>query len=1366
MKRIFSFVITAVLLIQCIVFAESPTITNINLAFEESGIVVTADAGTAGIGCAMTVVRDGGSAKNPQDVFAVRESVSGEDNKVSFTFKMPEQRDGEKTDGSYVIYIKGSGTDRVSYHFDYVGKEGQNNAIDLLLGAQSVDELMGYLDSGSELRAALESSGLVFESYDLFSEKEKEETARLMKDNMKKESLREDFNLASALSKINLSDDIGQWISQTGAEFENISYDDSTAKSFIDKIIMENRAYDTFSQYYHAYETANILYLINNSKYNEIYDILYKYQNTLGIESDSAVKEYLSMTGNKRQAVSEKLITSFARSNALSTADVIKAVSDSIKAVENDSVSSGNTSSSDNGAGAITIGKTPVSETENIPVNTETSGFTDLVSVPWAEGAIMELYRKGIVSGVGNGLFEPKSIVTREAFVKMLVEALGKNDKTAKTDYSDVEPGAWYECYVASAANNGIVSGIGENLFGIGMEITRQDAAVMIANCIDLESAEDDFVFSDDADISDYAKEAVYKLYSAGIISGMDDKSFMPKGSCTRAQAAVIIYNMINYISDNQEDDEIPDKTSAYSEQINMLSAFGFLNGISADSFDENNFMVRQRFIISVVAMAQPEKLSDTQALEYARTTGLINTDGYDLNGNITFNEAVDILVSLLGYKNFYKDRDAISIASEIGLLKNTTRTQSGPADAGTLIQLLYNALEIPLITVESATINGVKAEIDKDNTILSVYHNIYETEGVITQNEDTALTGDSSVGENGIELDGVFYSAGSSNAKDFLGMRVKAFVRRSGTEDNEIIYLEQYRNNVTEIEAELIEEASFSKITYYMSEDDNGAKTVRISPVVKVIYNQKAYPEYTDEDLNIESGFLRLIDNDGDGNADVVFINEYDFIVVDSVSSVNETIYNIYQNPQSLKIEEDDKISAYLNGEEVKYTDFEKNQILAVMSSKNSGKRIIRIEASDKTVNGTVTGIDYGNGEITIDNAAYDLSLGYLNAQNAGDVKLPEIKLGTQYTFYLDVFGDIVYLDRSESSGLEYAYARKFEYDDGNIEGTLALRYMDVNGVWTSAGLAENVRISGVNGTKKREEVFDILTDNGVFEEQLLRIKKNSNGEINTIETAEERAYYIDDNFNKRTVSGDLQWGVNNFSFDSQIFCFEDTYVFRVPVNADGNENDYAVTGRSLFVADGRYTFTAYDLDEFNYAKVIVVKQSSDIKSGTTPFVVAKIEYREVNGEVLPAITGILGENTEYTVFGEKEDTFAGVSKGDVIQIGVNTNGTASGYNMLYSVEESYGKKINPDKINSAAADVAGFITEIDRTGDRIKIDNGMTGGLTILKDSAARIALYDMEKNTVEEVSIADLEKGDYLYARLGWSKVKVILVIRNGN
>ena len=51
--------------------------------------------------------------------------------------------------------------------------------------------------------------------------------------------------------------------------------------------------------------------------------------------------------------------------------------------------------------------------------------------------------------------------------------------------------------------------------------------------------------FTDDSAVSEYAREAVAKLSFNGIVNGVGNNLFAPKNNASRAEAAVIIYRCI-----------------------------------------------------------------------------------------------------------------------------------------------------------------------------------------------------------------------------------------------------------------------------------------------------------------------------------------------------------------------------------------------------------------------------------------------------------------------------------------------------------------------------------------------------------------------------------------------------------------------------------------------------------------------------------------------------------------------------------------------------------------------------------------------------------------------------------------------------
>ncbi|OKP92164.1 bifunctional 2',3'-cyclic-nucleotide 2'-phosphodiesterase/3'-nucleotidase [Paenibacillus sp. P32E] len=184
------------------------------------------------------------------------------------------------------------------------------------------------------------------------------------------------------------------------------------------------------------------------------------------------------------------------------------------------------------------------------PTATPTPNFKDLGKVAWAQEAISSLASKGIVKGLDGSNFAPNKTVTRAEFITMLVRALNLSTSGANASFNDVKQGVWYTDAITAAVNAGIVKGSGNGKFEPGREVTREEMAMMIAAALkdqlkpmDTKSALANF--NDKSKIASYAQDAVAQLTQLGIVNGVDGEKFAPKSDATRAQAAVIIYRML-----------------------------------------------------------------------------------------------------------------------------------------------------------------------------------------------------------------------------------------------------------------------------------------------------------------------------------------------------------------------------------------------------------------------------------------------------------------------------------------------------------------------------------------------------------------------------------------------------------------------------------------------------------------------------------------------------------------------------------------------------------------------------------------------------------------------------------------------------
>jgi len=83
----------------------------------------------------------------------------------------------------------------------------------------------------------------------------------------------------------------------------------------------------------------------------------------------------------------------------------------------------------------------------------------------------------------------------------------------------------------------------------VGENITRQDMAVIVYNAAKIYgvslNSEIANLFEDDDFVAEYAKSAVYALRNGGIVNGKENNSFCPLEYATRAEAAKIIYGLL-----------------------------------------------------------------------------------------------------------------------------------------------------------------------------------------------------------------------------------------------------------------------------------------------------------------------------------------------------------------------------------------------------------------------------------------------------------------------------------------------------------------------------------------------------------------------------------------------------------------------------------------------------------------------------------------------------------------------------------------------------------------------------------------------------------------------------------------------------
>jgi hypothetical protein len=509
------------------------------------------------------VVKKGENRRNFDAVLLIGETKSSEDGEFSFTKSVADERKGVVNDGNYVVYIDSGVTGEIMYDgLVFVNSRKRLEAFDLLFGGADIAPLF---EKSSQYYDAYISMGFTAEEYN-----ENPSVKAKTLTNFKAALAGIDKNAQNA-EEITINAFTGAYVAAAmektdgeGAYALVKKHNNALGLRYseditCEKMLSANGGDIAWAAGYMAGKTYNgnedldvrfkeacALYFINTATYGVIADIIAGQKQFLNL-GGADYDKYMAMP-DKTEA-GKKIILLKNASGFNSGAEVLSAIStalSSLPSVSPGGVPLGGGTGGGGGATAVPIHLPYVGEPDEPPAADEV--FSDLGSVPWAKDGILYLYEKGFVKGYGDGGFVPGSSITREEFVTMLVRAFGLYDENAVSEFSDVSASDWFYKTVSSGVNAGIISGIGDNLFGSGQNITRQDLAVLAYRCIkgkyglaEIETEE----FSDFDLISGYAREAVLAAKGFHIINGYGDGSFRPRDTATRAEAAMILYRIV-----------------------------------------------------------------------------------------------------------------------------------------------------------------------------------------------------------------------------------------------------------------------------------------------------------------------------------------------------------------------------------------------------------------------------------------------------------------------------------------------------------------------------------------------------------------------------------------------------------------------------------------------------------------------------------------------------------------------------------------------------------------------------------------------------------------------------------------------------
>ena len=187
--------------------------------------------------------------------------------------------------------------------------------------------------------------------------------------------------------------------------------------------------------------------------------------------------------------------------------------------------------------------------------------FSDVPGSFWAWRQVEATAANGVVTGFGDGTYQPTWTVTRDQMAVYIARALAGGDANvpagpATATFSDVAVGTWAFDYVEYCADpvQDIVGGYEDGTYGPGIVVSRGQMAVFIGRAIaGGESFFDTYVPPTTARFPDVATDSMWYPYveyiaAEGVAGGYMDGLYHPEYSCTRDQMAVYVSRAFDYV--------------------------------------------------------------------------------------------------------------------------------------------------------------------------------------------------------------------------------------------------------------------------------------------------------------------------------------------------------------------------------------------------------------------------------------------------------------------------------------------------------------------------------------------------------------------------------------------------------------------------------------------------------------------------------------------------------------------------------------------------------------------------------------------------------------------------------------------------
>ncbi|MBP3360405.1 MAG: S-layer homology domain-containing protein [Clostridia bacterium] len=768
----------------------------------------------------------------------------------------------------------------------------------------------------------------------------------------------------------------------------------------------------------------------------------------------------------------------------------------------------------------------------------------------------------------------------------------------------------------------------------------------------------------------------------------------------------------------------------------------------------------------------------DSGYVSFAVSMGIISQseDGlFRPLDNVTDYEAVKMLVCALGYSSFasqYGDWPTAyaALAAKLKML-NGVNVSGKDLTYAEMIILINNVLDLyPLEYSYSGVNQGLE---EADETVyekLMSHREMKKIMGVFESTSCLSVAASSAeLGENRIMIGGEAYNASKDFSK-YLGYYVEAYVRE---EEDEVVSVVPFRNKNEEIEVDA-DKTEISGLAFEYYDENDKKHTEHIDSNAAYVLNGRKLDNPTDEQISIYSGSYRILDNNGDGKFDIVFINQGQSFVAAKISSGTNTIYFdddlTFRGSEALRLDYDDNDKTYIiedkDGNEMNFSDIEVGDAVTIFADLNSD--FVRICVSKEKIEGSITSISEDDG-VVLNGKNYKIAV-----DDSGKVQY-DAELGTLAVYVIDVFGRICGVAEELENEYKYAYVVRTGVDDD-----------DNDKVWlrliTGAEPQKHVTVKNdeeiISYYYQNEDMFTLNTEQKVvlndksvsaeaildkkLEGKVIGYKLSSGGNIKNIYTYDLPGRIYSATFNAKITAFSSSTDGRGYLMNKKtaVICVpktvnsdEDWYV---RVHVEDENSTMCVWGQTVSPENPLYSdaanaepvdFIILNADMDSTQPVPVQDTDKVCILGSTSRLVSEIE--KDYGEVVTKLEFLEEDRHEFKTVAagtEAEKIADGLHKGDIFQY------VEDGYGRIVTIKKIASMQgLGNDYKETIYGDYFGLVSDIrlsqydyisNKIADIVKIDIG-TGErqVKIFNDDPQPIYRYDRKTGNIYVGSTEDM-------------------------